>query len=167
LIFARYRKTAGLIFWLALLALILRIAMNLKADGSIVSDTEPQIVNASGTALLKTNKRGHFVSKGFINGKPVKMLLDTGATLVTVPQALAQELSLSPRKPVTVHTAGGASAAHLTVIEAITVGGITMRNVRAHIATELEGRTVLLGMSFLRHVELIQSENQLKLQIRK
>lgn len=141
--------------------------MNLQTDGSIVSDTEPQIVNATGTALLKANKRGHFVSKGFINGKPVKMLLDTGATLVTVPQALAQELSLSSLKPVTVHTAGGASAAHLTVIEAITVGGITMRNVRAHIATELEGRTVLLGMSFLRHVELIQSENQLVLQIRK
>lgn len=167
MIFARYRKTAGLIFWLALLALILRIAMNLQADGSIVFDTEPQIVNASGTALLKTNKRGHFVSQGFINGKPVKMLLDTGATLVTVPQALAQELSLSLLKPVTVHTAGGASAAHLAVIEAITVGGITMRNVKAHIATEFEGRTVLLGMSFLRHVELIQSENQLKLQIRK
>ena len=41
--------------------------------------------------VLQRNKFGHYVTSGMINGKPVTFMLDTGATGVAIPDALAAD----------------------------------------------------------------------------
>ncbi|RKZ36735.1 MAG: TIGR02281 family clan AA aspartic protease, partial [Gammaproteobacteria bacterium] len=40
--------------------------------------------------LLKQNRQGHYVATGAINRQQTRYLLDTGATTVAVPEALAR-----------------------------------------------------------------------------
>jgi len=45
--------------------------------------------------VLKRSHDGHYIFPGTINGRPVSFLLDTGATLVSVPAHRAEELGLA------------------------------------------------------------------------
>ncbi|MEO5573506.1 MAG: retropepsin-like aspartic protease [Gammaproteobacteria bacterium] len=113
--------------------------------------------------VLQRNRQGHYVAPGNINGQPVEFLLDTGATLVSIPQPLAQRLGLKPGIPLESQTANGTVTTYATVIENIELGGIVLRNIRASINPGQTGNDVLLGMSFLQQLELTQHGNTLTL----
>ena len=68
------------------------------------------VVNAQqGDLMLVRNRAGHYVADGEINGRRVSFLLDTGATEVALPAALARELGLKRGAAVTVQMATGAA----------------------------------------------------------
>ena len=106
--------------------------------------------------VLQRNRAGHYVTSGEINGQPVTFLLDTGATGVAVPAAVAQRLQLSPGQPFQTQTANGVATSYAVMLDAVSVGGIVQREVAAAIAPGLEMDEVLLGMSFLKHIEFSQ-----------
>lgn len=102
---------------------------------------------------LEANPAGQYVLPGRINGVGVTFLLDTGASHVAVPAHLAEELGLERGPEIRVDTAGGRTAAYHTIIDRIAVGGIEERGVRGSINPALSSEYVLLGMTFLRHVD--------------
>ena len=110
--------------------------------------------------VLQSDRQGHFVATGAINQTPVTFLVDTGATLVSVPEALADRLGLQREAPIGLQTAAGPVQGYLTRLEEVRLGDIVQRDVRAAINP---GRhdTVLLGMSFLRDLELTQRDGEL------
>ncbi len=113
---------------------------------------------------LERNAQGHYVASGMINGYPVVFLLDTGATDVAVSEELANRLGLEKRGGAFSRTANGVVAVWQTVLDRVTLGVIEMRNVRATILPELKpANQVLLGMSFLKKLELIQRDGVLTL----
>ncbi|MWJ28677.1 TIGR02281 family clan AA aspartic protease [Halomonas sp. ZH2S] len=103
---------------------------------------------------LRRNRAGHFVAPGYINGEPVRFLLDTGATYVAIPTPLAETLGLKPGRSAWFNTANGRVKGSLTEVEEIALGGIRLRNVKGSISPGMEGDTVLLGMSFLNHLTI-------------
>ena len=105
---------------------------------------------------LASNRQGHFVASGQINGQPVDFMLDTGATDVSVPAELATRLKLEEGFGVTLNTANGLSKGYRTRIDRLQVGDIVLRDVRALVAPGLEGNQVLLGMSALNKLEFTQ-----------
>lgn len=105
---------------------------------------------------LASNRQGHFVSSGQINGRPVQFLIDTGATDVAVPGELAESLGLRHGAPVTVSTANGSSRGYRTTLDRLQLGDIVLRDVRALVAPGLEGDEVLLGMSAMKQLEFTQ-----------
>lgn len=111
---------------------------------------EPQEV------VLVRNKQGHYVATGGINGEAVIFLLDTGATDVAVSQALAQRLNLKRGVEVISNTANGQVTAWRTRLDRVNLGGIELTNIRGSILPNMGGDEVLLGMSFLKRLELIQ-----------
>lgn len=113
--------------------------------------------------LLTRNRQGHYVTPGFINGEPVVFLLDTGATGVAVPDAVAERIGLARGRPIMTQTANGAARSYLTRLEQVSVGPIGQRDVAATISPGLEGDRVLLGMSFLKNLELVQRGDTLTL----
>lgn len=115
--------------------------------------------------VLERNRQGHYVATGLIEGEPVVFLLDTGATNISVPQPLAQRIGLDPGDKVRVGTANGSISVFRTELESVQLGGIEMRGVAAHINPFMEGNTVLLGMSFLKHLELRQTNGVLELRV--
>ena len=105
---------------------------------------------------LQPNRQNHFVLSGSINGYPVDFLLDTGATDVAVPQALASTFGLTRGAALTLNTANGQSVGYRTQIAQLKLGAIELNNVRALVAPGMQGNQVLLGMSALKQLEFTQ-----------
>lgn len=112
---------------------------------------------------LTRNAMGHYVATGGINGREVRFFLDTGATHVALSESLARELGLERGSPSRTRTANGTIVTYQTVLDRVEVGGIRIREVTASINPRMTGDEVLLGMSFLKHLELIQRGDQLLL----
>lgn len=113
--------------------------------------------------VLERNRDGHYVADGAINGHPVTLLVDTGATTVTVPGALAARLGLARGAPLRAQTANGAATVYATTLDSVALGGIVLHDVRANISPGMSGEEALLGMSFLRGLELIQRDGTLRI----
>lgn len=101
---------------------------------------------------LHADRGGHFFATAKINGNgSLQMLVDTGATMVTVNDAEATRLGIRYLQGdrVRVSTANGIADAWQIKLDSIQIGGITLTNVDALVmeSTSLAGG--LLGMSFL------------------
>ncbi|WP_428033714.1 retropepsin-like aspartic protease family protein [Amphritea sp.] len=122
-----------------------------------------QITHNSQPVVLQRNRQGHYIAPGTINGQPVRFLLDTGATDISIPGALAEELGLTPGRVSYASTANGTIKVYDTRLNSVALGGLSRADVAAHINPHMQGDTVLLGMSFLQHLELIQRGDTLTL----
>lgn len=116
-----------------------------------------QLQVAPGSELvLKRSWDGHYVFPGTINGRPVTFLLDTGATLVSVPAHLAGELGLKAGAHQRSITANGTVATRATRVDALAFGPFDLRGVPASLNPGMADDQVLLGMSVLKHLEFTQ-----------
>ncbi len=113
--------------------------------------------------VLARNRAGHYVADGEINGERVTFLVDTGATTVALPMSLARRLNLPLGAAVTVQTANGPKVAYQTRLASVRLGGIELADVAAIASDGMEGAGVLLGMSFLRHLDFSQRDGRLVL----
>lgn len=130
------------------------------APQQAVSATDP---SGRLTVQLQADPQGHYLVNGRVNGKTVAFLVDTGASSVALPEAVAKQLRLTSGYPVTTSTANGSATAYRVVIDSIELGSLKRESVEALITPGLEGKVALLGMSFLRHFELIQKDGSLTL----
>ncbi len=118
----------------------------------------------SGNALevvLERNRSGHYVTSGEINGQPVVFMLDTGATGVAIPSRVARRLGLSLGQRFATQTANGIGTGYATRLDSVRVGEIELRNVSAGVTPGLVTDEILLGMSFLKHIEFTQRGDKL------
>lgn len=149
--------------WILLLALLTIIFNNYLDRQNNPNRNVTYNKNADGVSEVKLqqNRYGHYLADGHINGKKVTFLLDTGATLVSVPESVARKLKLSRGSPFLVRTANGTITTYSTTLRRVSLGAIELKNVRAAITPQMQGNEILLGMSFMKHLELIQRGNQL------
>lgn len=126
-------------------------------------NTQPEsYITAEGAEVrLKRNSMGHYVTTGTINGHSVVFLLDTGATNVSVPARLAENLGLRPGRRVPVSTANGSIVVRTTVINSLSVGEIRLQNIAGNLNPGLADNKILLGMSALKNLEMIQRDDWL------
>src|SRR5689334_3430592 len=108
-----------------------------------------------GKVTLAADTRGHFFADGAVNGVPVRFVVDTGATMVSLPRQDAQRLGLDYRhgQRGTSNTANGPVPVYMLKLDSVRVGGIELHNVDALV---VDGGLdqALLGMSFLNRVEM-------------
>lgn len=112
---------------------------------------------------LSQNRYGHYVANGKINGQSVTFLLDTGATLVSIPESVAQRLHLKKGLVGKSQTANGTITVYDTRLDSVSIGSIELHNIRASINPHINGDEILLGMSFMKHLEIIQKDKELTL----
>lgn len=123
-------------------------------------------LDASGRqeVVLERNRYGHYVANGFINGREVTLLLDTGATDVAIPENMASQLGLKKMARGTASTANGLVDIYFTRLDSLVIGHIEFNDVAASINPGMNhDDTVLLGMSALKDIEFTQRRNQLTL----
>src|ERR1700677_4385292 len=99
---------------------------------------------------------GDFQINTEVNGARVPMVLDTGASKVTLTRdaAIAAGLPAEMIKyTVNIETANGRTQAAAATIDRIVIGGIVEREVPALIAQPGQLKTSLLGMSFLSRLQ--------------
>ncbi len=111
--------------------------------------------------VLQRNRSGHYVTSGRINGEPVVFMLDTGATGVAIPEAIARRLKLERGRAFRTQTANGIAVSYATRLDEVSIGDIALGNVSAGIVPGLQTSEILLGMSFLKHIEFTQRGAQL------
>lgn len=112
---------------------------------------------------LKRNRQGHYVAPGEINGNPVIFIVDTGATHIAVPGHIARKLGLKRGMEQRSMTAGGITKSYSTQLASVRLGNITMSDLSGSIIPDMPGNQILLGMSFLKHLELVQKNGVLLL----
>jgi aspartyl protease family protein len=106
--------------------------------------------------VLQRNAYGHYVTSGTINDHEVVFLLDTGATQIAVPESLANDIGLNKKQRIVVKTANGNARAYRTRIASVGIGDIKLYDLNATILTNMPGKEILLGMNFLKHLEITQ-----------
>ncbi|MFV0678719.1 retropepsin-like aspartic protease family protein [Ottowia sp.] len=113
---------------------------------------------------LTADSRGHFVTQGSINNRPVRFMVDTGASLVAMSQSEADRLGLDYKKGqrVLMGTANGTSAGWTITIDTLRVGDVTSYNVSA-VVTPASMPVVLLGNSFLNRFNMQRTGSQMML----
>jgi len=117
----------------------------------------------TGEVVLQRNRAGQYVAEGEVNGARVTFLLDTGATQVALSTRLARELGLKLGPSVTLQTAAGPAPGYAVRLDSVRLAAIEMRDVGALVSDGLEPGLVLLGMNFLKRLEMIQRGDQLVL----
>ena len=117
--------------------------------------------------VLSAGGGGHFTAAGAINGRAVRFMVDTGASLVGIGAAEAESLGIDYRKGqrAMVGTANGAVAAYGVMLASVRVGEVTVYNVEA-LVTPQAMPYVLLGNSFLGRFQM-KRENDLMTLIRR
>ena len=92
---------------------------------------------------------GHFWVKATLNGKPVKFLVDSGATMTTVDRdtAVAAGVDVSPRRDEFVRTGNGVIRVSSGRADQLVVGGIVRRHVGLQVADNDDLN--VLGMNYL------------------
>ena len=108
------------------------------------------------SARVYQDRHGMYFTLGSINGFPVHMLLDTGATFVALNAPTARRLGVEYRNGSReiVHTAAGQAHAYGVRLNSVSVGEITMNNVEAFVLEGAGPDVPLLGMSFLRKLRV-------------
>jgi aspartyl protease family protein len=92
---------------------------------------------------------GHFWVEAELNGKPVRFLIDSGATMTTIDRetALRTGVQVSPRRDHFVRTGNGIIRVSSGRADELQVGGIVRRDVRLQIADNDDLN--VLGMNYL------------------
>ncbi|HLM38964.1 MAG TPA: TIGR02281 family clan AA aspartic protease [Microvirga sp.] len=110
------------------------------------------VVLSGGEVVAARKTDGSFLIKGSVNGNEARFIFDTGASTVVLRAENAAALGFRPEAlnySIPVSTANGTALAAPVVIESLSVGSITEKNIPALIARTGVLHANLLGMSFL------------------
>lgn len=121
---------------------------------------EPPSAYLERRAVLQADSAGHYTANAVINGRPVDVLVDTGATTVAISSETARRLGLSvPNSAFTVpvDTANGRVMAAAVTLDEVRIGEVSVRHVGALVLPADILGTSLLGMTFLNGLQKFES----------
>src|SRR5437879_10205108 len=99
------------------------------------------------TATLAADTRGHFFAEASVNDVPMRLVVDTGASVVVLSAADASRLGVDwrqgPRRMM--QTANGATAGYLVKLDKVKVGDIEHTNVKSTVPEQGLGAVGPLG----------------------
>ena len=121
--------------------------------------------SAAAGVVLAGDERGHFFANGQINGKSLRFLVDTGATMVSISASFARNAGIDYRKGqlALVNTANGQATVYRVKLDSVKVGDITLLNVDGLVHEGAGLDVALLGMSFLNRMEMKRDGAQMVL----
>lgn len=126
-----------------------------------VAPTQPAAApSAAPTPSMATVERdpgGHFIATAEVNGRPIRVVVDTGASAVvlTPHDARAAGLAVDPSSWTRIgRSATGDARGERLTLASLSIGGVRRMDVSAAV---VEGLPVsLLGQSFLRRLEAME-----------
>ena len=111
---------------------------------------EPRADPAVNTLVYSANRTGHVIVDAVVNGAPMRMLVDTGASFVTLTPADARAAGIASGELVfnrRASTANGPVRMAMVTLREVRLGQLSLDNVSAAVLENLN--VSLLGMSFL------------------
>jgi aspartyl protease family protein len=128
-------------------------------------------VTAQGELEIPRHPDGHFRVAGSINGEPVVFMVDTGASVVSISDALARRAGLEGGELAQFNTANGLRSGRMVRADVIRLqGGLQVENLRVGTGLGLGSQRddqALLGQNFLQHFEVQMNRDRMLLRARK
>jgi clan AA aspartic protease (TIGR02281 family) len=125
---------------------------------------EMEVISANEVRLQRHND-GHYHVNGTINGRPIRFMLDTGASMVSVSERVARQAGLECEAPATFTTANGKISGCVAQREEVMFGGFRLFDVDVAIMPNMDD-LALLGMNALGRFDLSQSDGTLTISIK-
>lgn len=152
------RALRASVLWVGVFTAVLLTYQNRMALSELYDRARGEIhpsvalTTAQGEAQLRRAWDGHYRAQAQVNGVTMRLLVDTGATMVLLPYEQVEALGIDTETldyslPVT--TANGRSTVAPITISSIKIGPIAVFDVRAAVAHPGRLKVGLLGMSFL------------------
>ncbi len=125
----------------------------------------PPVAADRASVTLVSNAQGHFFTTGTINGATVRLIVDTGASMISMGPEDARRAGidyLSGEKGYA-NTANGVAVVYRVQLNKVQVGDIVLHNVAGLVHASLDLPVVLLGMSFLSRLNMQRNGDTLTL----
>lgn len=119
----------------------------------------------SGEVVVAASRDGHFYLDGAVNGEPVRFLVDTGASYVSVDAEVARRAGVTGQTPALFNTAAGQVRGSVGRAQRVSAACLVVPDLSVAINPGLGG-TALLGQNFLRRFEVVQTRHELRLRAR-
>lgn len=110
--------------------------------------------------IIKQAPDGHYYVKAEVNSQPIVFIIDTGASMVSIPNQFAASNNLFCGNAVKANTANGTANGCETLIAELRLGYHTIKNVRATIMQNLD--VPLLGMNILQGYDISQKNGEMR-----
>lgn len=130
-----------------------------KAPSSKDAEAKPRPVPAP--LSVKQHGSGHYFVDGAINGKPLVFVIDTGASVVSLPRVEASAAGISCKTKAVMETANGRTEACTAVIPELRFGHFLIKDAQSMIVPNLS--QPLLGMNVLRHFKIAQDNGEMRI----
>lgn len=127
--------------------------------------TQPAVrLNANGEATLSLPRGldGHYRLSGTLNGESVEFLLDTGASMTSIPAELARSLSLPIHSSAQFSTANGTVVADIVLADLRIAGAFEIDRLRVAALPSMK-QQALLGMDVLSRFRITQEAGMMQL----
>ena len=122
---------------------------------------EPRQTSRGRKVRLKVGRGGHYRADVRINGTKLRMMVDTGASLIALTARDAKRMGVYPKPDKFVYktrTANGLARVAVVELKEVKIGGIRLKNVKASVHKGKGLSTNLLGMSFLNRLRKFNFE---------
>ncbi|KQP22532.1 TIGR02281 family clan AA aspartic protease [Pseudorhodoferax sp. Leaf267] len=127
-------------------------------------------VTATGELVIPRHADGHFRVAGSIDGEPVMFMVDTGASVVSISESLAQRAGLTGGESAQFRTANGVRTGRMVRAGVIRLqGGLQVENLRVGTGLGLGNGAddeALLGQNFLQHFNVEMDRQRMLLRPR-
>jgi len=117
-----------------------------------VQTVSPGVAGGGAVVTIRKTGDGHFIARAQVNGKSVRMIVDTGASTVVLRPEDARKAGIQVGAldySVPVETANGRAFAARVKLERVSLGELTLEKVEALVTRPGALQQSLLGMSFL------------------
>jgi aspartyl protease family protein len=130
-----------------------------RSVGSTYQAPQKQVVK------IPRDARMQYQTTALINGRSMPVLVDTGANVLAMNSVHARALGVPAEEgqPSVVETASGRVNARIVNLRSVSVGGIRVDNVRASVVEGEFPAMILLGMTYLQHVDIEENNGVLSL----
>ena len=117
--------------------------------------------------VITASPGGHFITGGSINGRSVRFMVDTGATVLALgrDEALRLGLDLGSARAALAETANGTVPVQMLTLTRVRVGDVEVANVPAMVMPSAMPY-VLLGNSFLTRFQMRRENDVMRLEQR-
>ncbi|MGQ7792087.1 retropepsin-like aspartic protease family protein [Faunimonas sp. B44] len=127
-----------------------------------IARTAPAEADTARRVTVRAEPDGHFYIDGHINFRPVRLMVDTGASVIALRESDAAAVGLRMRRSdfrQPVQTANGTTNAAEAILNEVAVRDIAIGNVRALVIPDDRLAVSLLGASFLNRLRRFEVAN--------
>lgn len=146
------------VVWLGILAAAYWVTQHVLAPAPVTQ----VLVEGSPEIVVTADRNGHFYLDGEINGVPLRFMVDTGATYVSVSADFARRAGLPQGVPGYFNTANGSVEGRLVKDQAVRAQAFQLTGLTVAVMPAAGGEG-LLGQNFLRRFVVSQSGGELRL----